>query len=52
MAFPDLREAILESGVQNLAQVYTQIKYTREDNERLSRDLLEALARQGFGPRA
>jgi nitroreductase len=51
MALADLREAILESGVENLAQVYTDIKYTAPDNARFSRDLLEVLARQGFLPR-
>ena len=48
MTFPDLAKRMVESGVKNLAQVYTHLKYTREDNERLSADLAAALARQGF----
>jgi nitroreductase len=48
MSFPDLAERIRESGVRNLAEVYTQLKYTREDNERISGELLDQLRRQGF----
>jgi nitroreductase len=48
MSFPDLRAKILESGVKNLSQVYTQLKYTRADNEEISAELLENLARQRF----
>ena len=48
MAFPELAEMIRESGVQNLAQVYTQVKYVQENNVKISRDLLEYLQRQGF----
>jgi nitroreductase len=48
MAFPDLAKRIKESGVNNLAQVYTEVKYTRELNERMSRQLLEDLRTQGF----
>ena len=48
MTFPDLAEMIRTSGVTNLAQVYTQLKYTQEDNARISRELLKAMAGQGF----
>jgi nitroreductase len=48
MEFPDLARKIRESGVTNLAQVYTRVKYTLESNRRFSRDLLEALGNQGF----
>jgi nitroreductase len=48
MAFPDLADRIRESGVKNLAQVYTTVKYTREGNIRFSKDLLEGLERHGF----
>lgn len=48
MDIPDLARRIVESGVSNLAQVYTQVKYVREDGERYSREILEALARQRF----
>ena len=48
MQFPDLAKRMRESGVKNLAQVYTTLKYTREGNRRYSRELLEWLQRQGF----
>jgi nitroreductase len=48
MAFPDLARDIRESGVTNLAQVYTIVKYTRESNVRISRELIDALQAQGF----
>ena len=48
MGFPDLAKRMVESGVKNLAQVYTHLKYTREDNEKLSAELLESLVRQRF----
>jgi nitroreductase len=43
-----LKEQVNEQGVQNLAQLYTQIKYTRESHQEYSRKLLDYLARQGF----
>lgn len=48
MEFPDLAAMIRESGVKNLAQVYTQLKYTRDANERISGELHDMLAQQGF----
>ena len=33
---------------ETLAQVYTDIRYTRDDNEALSEELVDVLARQGF----
>jgi len=33
---------------ETLAQVYTDIRYTRKDNEALSEELVDVLARQGF----
>lgn len=50
MQFEDLRERILGSGVKNLAQIYTELKYRKKDNEEVSRDLLRGLRRQGFLP--
>jgi nitroreductase len=47
-AFPEMAERMKSSGVKNLAQVYTQLKYTRDNNQRFSRDLIEALEKQGF----
>lgn len=48
MSFPDLRRMIEESGVRNLAQVYTEVKYTLKENTQVSEDLLAGLQRQGF----
>ena len=48
MAMPRLRKLIEESGVENLAQLYTTVKYTRESHERMSRALLEYLTEQDF----
>ena len=48
MAFPDLARRIRESRVENLAQVYTLVKYTGKWNRECSRHLLEALEGQGL----
>lgn len=45
---PQLKKMIDESGVSNLAQVYTHLKYTRESHQKYSSDLLNYLERQGF----
>lgn len=48
MAFPELAKRMRESGVKNLAQVYTRLKYTKERGDADSRRILEALAKLGF----
>jgi hypothetical protein len=48
MEFPDLAKSIRESGVANLAQVYTEVKYGRDGNVRFSRDLIRGLEGQRF----
>lgn len=48
MSFPDLKRRIEQSGVKNLAQVYTVVKYTRESHQSMSRQLLDYLAEQDF----
>jgi FMN reductase [NAD(P)H] len=35
---------------ETLAQVFTDIRYTRQDNEAMSKELLGTLVRQGFLP--
>lgn len=47
-SIPELRRLIEESGVENLAQVYTQVKYTRESHLEYSRTVHECLQRQDF----
>ncbi len=44
----ELRARIEESGVQNLAQVYTKLKYTRESHVGYSKTVLECLRDRGF----
>lgn len=51
MSFPELAQRIAGSGVENLAQIYTQLKYRKKDNEDVSAELLVGLARQGFLPK-
>ncbi|MEZ9906260.1 nitroreductase family protein [Vibrio breoganii] len=48
MAFPDLKQMIEESGVENLAQVYTKLKYTKESHIEFSQSVLSYLKKQGF----
>jgi FMN reductase [NAD(P)H] len=35
---------------ETLAQVFTDIRYTRKDNEAMSEEMLRTLVRQGFLP--
>lgn len=48
MSYPRLREVIEKSGVENLAQVYTKVKYTRESHQEFSKTVLDYLAEQDF----
>lgn len=48
MSYPPLRQMIEESGVENLAQVYTAVKYTRESHQEFSQTVLNYLKAQEF----
>lgn len=48
MSIPQLRELVAEHGVENLAQIYTVVKYTREGHQKYTKTVLEYLATQGF----
>ena len=48
MSFPRLRQMIEESGVENLAQVYTAVKYTRQSHQGFSQTVLNYLKSQDF----
>lgn len=48
MSYPRLRRMVEESGVKNLAQIYTVVKYTSEKHERYSKSVLDYLAAQDF----
>ena len=47
-ALPENKHFVEVNNKQTLAQVITDIRYTREANEAMSKGLLEALYRQGF----
>lgn len=48
MSFDKLRKMIDESGVTNLAQVYTQLKYTKGEHAVFSKQILDYLKDQEF----
>ncbi|MFQ5436014.1 MAG: hypothetical protein ACE5FD_14160, partial [Anaerolineae bacterium] len=48
MSFPRLRQMIEPSGVENLAQIYTKLKYTRESHQQFAQKVLNYLAEQDF----
>jgi nitroreductase len=50
MNSPSLRQLIEESGVENLAQIYTVVKYTPEGQTRYTENVLNYLRKQGFLP--
>jgi nitroreductase len=48
MANPELRARIEASGVRNLAQVYSELKYTRADHAEFAANVVGYLRAQGF----
>ncbi len=40
MNIPELREKMIETGAENLAQIYTKAKYTKESHLKYSKDVL------------
>ena len=47
-SLPENREFIEENHKETLAQVFTDVRYKKTDNEHFSKILLETLKRQGF----
>lgn len=47
-ALPANRHFVEINGKETLAQVYTDLRYTRKDNEAMSQGLVNALVKQGF----
>jgi len=45
---PELKKLIKESGVENLAQVYTKVKYTKESHQMYSDTVIKYLKEQNF----
>lgn len=48
LTYPRLRQMVQESGVENLAQIYTVVKYTREKHQEYSKTVLAYLNDQEF----
>ena len=48
MSSPRLRKLIIDSGVENLAQVYTEVKYSRGSHQEISKNVLNYLKAQDF----
>jgi nitroreductase len=48
MSYPRLRKLIVDSGVENLAQVYTSVKYSRRSHQEFSRKVINYLKEQDF----
>lgn len=49
-SLPENKQFVEINGKQNLAQVFTDCRYTRRDNESMSQTMLETLRQQGFNP--
>lgn len=47
-ALPVNKAYTLENGKETLAQVFTDVRYTKENNERFSEAFLNAIKKQGF----
>ncbi|MBI2264776.1 MAG: nitroreductase family protein [Armatimonadetes bacterium] len=50
MSANHLAEKVKALGAQNLAQIYTKVKYPKEYNEMFSKDLLDVISEKGFMP--
>ncbi len=48
MTDPDLKKLVEGAGLKNLAQVYTQLKYTRESHVEYSKTVTNTLREKGF----
>ena len=47
-ALPENQEFVKLNNKETLAQIFTDIRYTRKDNEALSATFIETLKKQGF----
>lgn len=48
MKYPDLKKRVEEYGAENLAQVYTKVKYTKESHLEFSQTVLNCLKKRNF----
>ena len=47
-SLPENKQFILENGKETLAQVFTDVRYTKKDSEAMSESLWKAMKKQGF----
>lgn len=47
-SLPENKQFVKENQKETLAQVFTDVRYTKKDNELMSENLLEVLRKQGF----
>ena len=47
-SLPEMKQFIAENNKQTLAQVFTDVRYTKNNNEHFSKVLLDVLTQQGF----
>ena len=47
-SMPESRRFVEENGKQSLAQVFTDVRYTRKDNEYFSQVYADFIRKQGF----
>ena len=45
---PEMKQFVKENAKETLAQVFTDIRYNKENNEKFSGMLLEVIQKQGF----
>lgn len=49
-SLPENKQFILENNKETLAQVFTDVRYKKEDNEVMSENLWKVIKKQGFNP--
>ena len=47
-SLPENKQFIAENNKETLAQVFTDVRYTKKDNEFMSENFFNALKQQGF----
>lgn len=48
---PNKNQFIRENGKKNMAQVFSEVRYPRDMNEKVSKNFLELIRRKGYGDR-
>ena len=47
-SLPENKQFVIENGKETLAQVFTDVRYTKKDSEAMSKALWDAMKKQGF----